>query len=206
LETRRSVKNSGLHIRRAAPSSQVAFCLLLVGAGYGLFGTISQPDRYPTGLALSLSWLVAFFVSAFTAKLYLRMDPKRPGFARWEREGRVYEWMGVRAFQRVVLRTPLGWLNPVVQHRSDLDPLLRDLGVAEEVHRVGGGVAIVLALAYALAGYPRVGIWLVLFSVPLHLYPVMLQRWNRGRVWRMRRRADAIRHSRGKSRPASCES
>jgi uncharacterized protein (DUF2062 family) len=78
--------------------------------------------------------------------------------------------------------------------------------VAEEVHRVGGGVAIVLALAYALAGYPRVGIWLVLFSVPLHLYPVMLQRWNRGRVWRMRRRADAIRHSRGKSRPASCES
>ena len=154
------MKDSGLHIRRASPSSQVAFCLLLVGAGYGLFWTISEPDRHPTALALSLSWLVAFFTSAFTGKLFLRMDPKRHRFARWECEGRAYEWMGVRAFQRVVLRTPLGWLNPVVQHRSDLDHLLRDLSGAEGVHRVGGGVATVLALTYVLAGHPRVGIWL----------------------------------------------
>ena len=190
---------SDLEWKNRLPAAKlVSFYLLLIGSGGVFTVTVSEPDRHPLLLALSLSWLIAFFASAFTAKLFLRMNPMRHRFMRWEREGRAYERMGIGAFRLVVLHTPLGWLNPLVKGSFDLDRLLRVLSMAEDVHWVGGGIALVCAAWYFLAGYASVGIWLVLASVPLHLYAVMLQRWNRGRVWRVQRRADALRQKRGK--------
>jgi hypothetical protein len=126
----------------------VIFLLLLVGSGYGLAFDILGVYRHAAVLALCLSWLIAFFTSALTGKIFFRLNPKRHRFLRWEHEGRIYERVGVRAFQWVVLHTPLGWLDPIVRRSGDLDHLLRELSMAEGVHWVGGSVSLAFAAGF----------------------------------------------------------
>lgn len=187
----KKLPNSRLDALSSPRSKMVIFLLLLVGSGYGLAFAILGFYCNPAVLAMCLSWLIAFFTSALTSKIFFRLDLKRHRFLRWEHEGRIYERVGVRTFQWVVLHTPLGWLNPIVRRPGDLDHLLRELSMAEGVHWVGGGVSLAFAAGFILAGYTFVGIWLVILSIPLHVYPVMLQRFNRGRVLRVLRRLDA---------------
>lgn len=144
----RGMKNSTRKHPVLHTGKMVAFWLLLIGSGYGLSLTVAQPDQHPAIFALSLSWVIAFFASALTGKIFLRMDPKRHQFLPWEDEGRFYEHAGLRAFRWVVLRTPLGWMNPVIRRPGDLDPLLRELSMVEGVHWVGGGVSLAFATGY----------------------------------------------------------
>ena len=162
----------------------------------GLITASWQPDSHPGLLAFSVSWVINVAVFEWTKAYWLRMDPKRFRFARWEREGRIYRWAGVDAFRWLLLRTPLSWLSPALRlapHRSGMEHLLRHLNCAEGVHRVGGMVTFSVACGYLVAGYAVVGLYMVLLALLLHAYPVMLQRRNRGHVLRMLHRLDALR-------------
>ena len=68
-----------------------------------------------------------------------------------------------------------------------MDHLLRDMNALEGVHIVAAGISIAVAALYILAGQDAVGIWLVIFTILFNVYPVMLQRWNRGRILRLQR-------------------
>jgi hypothetical protein len=162
-------------------------------AACGLLWTIGRPDSHPWVLALSLSWGIVVAVAACTRDAFLRMDPERFRFARWEREGRVYELVGVGAFRWLLRHTPLGWMNPTLKLtscRSGIDPLLREMSYAEGAHVAGGALTLAVAAGYAAAGHGSVGLALAVLTIPVHFYPVILQRWNRGRVARV------IRHLR----------
>lgn len=166
----------------------VIFTALTVVVGAGLAVTISQPDRYPLIFAFSLTWLIMAFVAAATSRIFVRMDPKRFRLARWEREGRLYDRMGVGAVRWVLRHTPLGWLNPNIKvrsGRSDMDRLLRDMNAVEGVHILAAGMSLAVAVLYTLAGQAVIGIWLVVLTLLFNIYPVMLQRRNRGRIVRL---------------------
>ncbi|MBI5822096.1 MAG: hypothetical protein HZA88_24245 [Verrucomicrobia bacterium] len=181
----------------------VAVLALSAGAGCGLVWTGSQPDRHPVIFALVLSWFIAVFVGAITHQMFLRLDPKRFRFARWERNGRVYEWVGLGVFRWVLLHTPLRWLSaqvPLKSGRSDLDRLLRDLNPPEGLHAIAAGVSLAVAAVYALTGHTAISAWLVLITIPFNVYPVILQRWVRGRILRLQRRLDAVKQSSGEPR------
>jgi hypothetical protein len=161
---------------------------VLVGIGLGL--TVSQPDRYPLVFAFSLTWLIMAVVAAVTSKIFVRLDPKQFRLARWEREGRVYDRVGLGVVRWVLRHTPLGWLNPNIKVRSgwsDMDRLLRDMNAVEGVHLLAAGISLAVAALYILTGQAAVGIWLVVFTILFNVYPVMLQRWNRGRILRLQR-------------------
>ncbi|MFH2002304.1 MAG: hypothetical protein ABIK28_21715 [Planctomycetota bacterium] len=167
-------------------------CTMTGAAGYGLFFTVSQPDQQPVILALSVAWLIHAFVSAFTGKAVVRLDTRRFRFARWEHEGRFYEWLGVRPFRWALFHT--GWALLLNRHlrlksgRSDLERLSMYLNFAEVTHAMSAVVTIVAAAAYVFAGHLNTGIWLWGVNIPLNIYPVILQRWNRGRVLQVQRR------------------
>lgn len=168
----------------------VIFTALTVVVGIGLVMTISQPDRHPLIFAFSLTWLIMGFVAAVTSRIFVRMDPKRFRLVRWEREGRLYDRMGLGAVRWVLRHTPLGWLNPNIKVRSggsDMDRLLRDMNAVEGVHILAAGMSLAVAVLYTLAGQAVIGIWLVLLSLLFNIYPVMLQRRNRGRIVRLQR-------------------
>src|SRR5215475_14974559 len=96
--------------------------------------------------------------------------------AHWEKDGELYDRASVRAFRWILLQSPLGWINPNVHlkgSRADCDRLLRELNSSEGVHWLTCIVSVVLAIV----------------RIPFDMYPVMLQRWHRGRVWRVLRRS-----------------
>ena len=78
-------------------------------------------------------------------------------------------------------------------HRSGMERLLKHLNCVEGVHRVGSVVTFGVASAYVFAGHAVVGLYIALLTLLLHIYPVMLQRRNRGHVLRLARRLDTLR-------------
>lgn len=169
----------------------IAFCTLTALALVGVLQSYARPAQQPFVLALSLHWLLMAGISALVSNLLYHVAPARFHPARWERDGAIYESLGVKQVQWLLLHTPLGWLNPSLQLRTgrrDLQRLLRELNPAEGTHLLAGAGALLLAGGYAWWGYARVSLWLCLLDLPLNLYPIALQRYNRGRVTRLLRR------------------
>ena len=163
----------------------------------GILNTSQHPDSHPALFAFSLTWIINVVVFEMTRNYWLSADPKRFRFEGWEREGRIYRWVGVDAFRWVLLRTPLSWLSPTLKlapHRSGMERLLKELNCAEGIHRVGGVVTICVACGYILAGY-RAGLYIALVALLLHAYPVMLQRRNRGLVLKLAHRLEVHRRA-----------
>ncbi|MFZ5881934.1 MAG: hypothetical protein ACOY0R_21400 [Chloroflexota bacterium] len=164
---------------------------LVTASGIGLGITSANPEEHPFIFALCLSWLVTLFTSALTTKPFFAMPPSRFRVAAWERNGKIYKRLGVDTFRWMLLHTPLGWVNPnygQIQSKADLDRLMRQLNCAEGAHLVAGGITLAVTAVFALRGQPSIGVWLVLISIPLHAYPIMLQRWNRARIVRIAQR------------------
>ena len=109
-------------------------------------------------------------------------------YYRWfafERRGRVYRWLGVRAFKRILLRTRLAGLNPSIRYsgdRNSLGVLESRMRQAEAAHVL---VLVVVAAATGIAvfrGWWALTVWLSGFNGLMNGYPIMLQRYNRGRL------------------------
>jgi hypothetical protein len=177
----------------------LAFWAMSAAATGGVLWTASHPDNHPVVFTLSVTWFLGLFAGMFTRRSFLRMDPKRFALARWERDGRIYDRVGVGVFGWLLQRTPLGWLDPFLKvrsGRSDMDRLLRELSFAEGSHLVQGVVSLSLALAFLATGHAVVGLVFVVLSVPLHIFPIMLQRRSRGRVLRVMERESRRRPTR----------
>jgi hypothetical protein len=173
--------------------------LVLASAAVGLIGWVfivvwREPDRWPFVFAFTLSWLLMTAIGLMTAAPYERADLSRWRWAPWERQGRVYERLGVRGYRWALLHSPFGWCNPhlsVRGGRADLERLERDMLAAEGPHAISMVVTFAVAIGFAWTGHAWVAVWMAVVNVPLNVYPVMLQRWNRGRVRRLRGRLGA---------------
>jgi hypothetical protein len=135
---------------------------------------------------LIVSWvaLVGQFVSFVLGSRYYRIRPV-------EQEGRLYERLGTHFFQKLVGRGPWAILNPTLRFSGEVAQLPR---LEKEMERAEAGhllafLAVSLATVFAAAcGWLDAAGWLLLFNIPLNLYPVMLQRRNRARLQRIQGR------------------
>ncbi|MBI1389833.1 MAG: hypothetical protein GC154_15445 [bacterium] len=160
----------------------------------GLIGTISNPDRRPLIFVASASWIIVLIVSALSRDFLIRMDPRRFRFAGWEQDGRFYDNVGIAAFHWLLLHTFLGWLSPTLKlssSRSGVERLLREMNFAEGVHLIAGLITLGLAGGSLGSGHEIAGLYFFISAIVLHAYPLMLQRWNRGRIARMLHRIDS---------------
>jgi len=120
-------------------------------------------------------WIADFFVRFSLPSSYFRIR----GF---ERSGRVYERLGVRAARRVFR------LSPAVRfsgQRQSLNKLERDMRLAEKHHALSLIVIVIVAIYIQVTGRLGLTLGLLIFGVALQAYPVMLQRYNRGRLIRL---------------------
>ena len=158
-----------------------------VAALWATSGGFVHPRGNPLVHALAMSWLIAFAVAMLTSALF-RVNVRLFPLARWEKDGEVYNRGSIRAFRALLLRSPLGWINPnlhVSANRTDCERLLRELNAAEGVHWLTCVLSLILASSYLLRDYAVYGYAMLLVRIPFDLYPIMLQRWNRGRVCRV---------------------
>ena len=182
-----------------APSTQMLrvrrslslIAVLTVLALYALDGDVFPPHGNPFVYAIALTWLITIVIGLGTGFIFTAADPARFSLAPWEKDGEVYDRAGIRAFRWVLLRSGLGWINPnfYVRHsRADCERLLRATHNSEGVHWLAAAVSVVLAIWFLYDGYAVHGYVMLLARIPFDVYPIMLQRWNRGRVYRVLRR------------------
>ena len=167
--------------------SLLIILVFTVGALYLTGGNFVRPRGNPLLHALAASWLISFAVAMLTSGIF-RVNIRMFALARWENEGEVYDRKSIRAFRRLLLHSPLGWINPnfhLGTNRTDGDRLLREINAAEGVHWLTCVLSSILGISYFVRDYAVYGYAMLLVRIPFDLYPIMVQRWNRGRVRRV---------------------
>jgi Glycosyl-4,4'-diaponeurosporenoate acyltransferase len=109
------------------------------------------------------------------------------GFHRlrpFERDGRVYERVGVRAAKSVARRPPVTWFNPGLRlprerTSEQLTLLDRRMRTAEASHTIALVISAAVAAHAVSRGWWAAAAWTLLFDVVLNGYPIALQRYNR---------------------------
>lgn len=123
--------------------------------------------------------------------LPLRGLPRFDAYFRlraWERSGRVFHWLGVPLFRALVRRGPLSVFNralPEAWHSGNRERIESEIRAAEVGHLIAFLLVLVLAAAGLLRHEIERAAWLVALDVPMNLYPVLLQRDHRHRLWEL---------------------
>lgn len=148
---------------------------------YRAFG----PDS--VGFAFLVVWLPMTWLGTISHVSPPRLPAGYHRLREFERDGHVYERVGVRLVKRLLRRGPFAVFNPGLhlpperrpEQLARLDQKMRD---AEASH------AILLVLTLAVVVHAAVRGWWVaagctlVFDVLVNGYPVMLQRYNRARL------------------------
>ncbi len=109
----------------------------------------------------------------------------------FERHGRLYTWLGVLVFKRLMHSSVCRRLFPTFRFKSSrrmLVPLEQALHGAETGHTIVFGIVLLLSVYALMRGWCTTAGWLLVFNMLINGYPVMLQRYNRARLDRVRRR------------------
>jgi hypothetical protein len=172
--------------------SIVVMLVFTFGSVASTRGVFFPPHGNPLIYSFAVSWQIAFVMAILSSAAFSNVDPARFSLALWERQGEAYDRAGIQAFRWVLLHSPLGWINAnfhLRTTRGDCARALRELNAAEGVHWLTCAVSVLLALFWLFRGYAVYGYVMLLVRIPFDLYPIMLQRWNRGRLSRVLERA-----------------
>jgi hypothetical protein len=168
--------------------SVLMIVILTAGSTYSIHGRAFPPHGNPLLYSLAMSWLISLTIAVVSSAIFFRVNPTLFSLARWEKQGEIYDRADIRAFRWVLFHSPLGWINPnfyLRVSRADCNRLLRELNSSEGVHWLTCVASVMLAISYLRHDHAVYGYAMLLVRIPFDLYPIMLQRWNRGRVWRV---------------------
>lgn len=114
---------------------------------------------------------------------------------RFERDGTIYKALGVRTFKKYV---PTGGDIAILKRKKQgfkgiinessvkaLKAYESDTRMAETVHLAGAVGFGYAAIGSLVINQPEFGVLIMGANVLANLYPIMLQRYNRGRVYRI---------------------
>lgn len=139
---------------------------------------------FSVGFSFAVVWLPMMWLGTASRVVTPRLPASYHNLRAWERDGRVYEWVGIRLFKRLLRRGPMSVFNPHLRLPEKQTPdriafLRQRMCDAEASH------AILFVLTNGYAVYVAlIGVWLstlsvLLFNLFVNGYPVMLQRYNR---------------------------
>ena len=132
---------------------------------------------------LPLAWF-ALLGRALAGRPVLRLPAQVHALRAFERDGRVYELLGVRVAKSLLRRRPLAVFapdlhlpaEPTPATVADLDERMRQ---AEALHEILLVVTLAVVVNAATRGWWGAAGWTLLFNVLANGYPAMLQRYNR---------------------------
>jgi len=162
--------------------------ILTGGSVYLIGGRAFPPHGNPLVYSLAMSWLISMTIAAVSSAIFFRVNPKLFSLADWEKQGEIYDRAGLRVFRWALFHSPLGWINAnfhLRASRADCDRLLRETNSSEAVHWLTCLVSVMLAISFLLHDHVVYGYVMLLVRIPFDLFPIMLQRRNRGRVRRV---------------------
>ena len=164
--------------RTATLVASAAVAILLIVWLVGAFGI-----RAPL-FAFLANWVAMSWVAFSGQFIRIPLPPEYYAPHRFERGGRIYELMGIRLFKKLVRRGPLAVFSPTLRFPREkvaeaLLALASEMCKAESGHVLILAIILVAAAYFALRTWFDAAAWLLLFSIPINVYPIMLQRYNR---------------------------
>lgn len=134
--------------------------------------------------AFVVVWLPMTWLGTVSHFIRLRLPRACHTLRGFERDGRLYERLGVRLVKRLLRRGPFALFNPGLHLPTERTPeaLMRlddRMRGAEASHLILFVLTLVVVAVVALRGWWLVAGTTLLFDVLVNGYPVMLQRYNR---------------------------
>ncbi|MGW2525394.1 glycosyl-4,4'-diaponeurosporenoate acyltransferase CrtO family protein [Streptomyces sp. NPDC001617] len=139
-------------------------------------------------VCLPLIWFGLLWRVLVLRRPVLRLPARVHALRAVERDGRVYELLGVRVAKWLLRRGPLTVLAPpelslpaerTPAALADLDEWMQQ---AEALHEIMLVVTLAVVVNAAVRGWWGAAGWTLLFNVLGNGYPAMLQRYNRARL------------------------
>lgn len=140
--------------------------------------------------AAVIHWAAGFVIIALRGMLPPALPNAWLRMRRWEADGRVYQRLGIDTYRKALLASPSG-PNAFLKfrgRRSQLPGLEQFTTQAEMGHLTLLVVSTVVTAIAVWLGYRRTAIFLAIVNVPWNVYPVLLQRYTRSRLMRIRHR------------------
>jgi hypothetical protein len=132
--------------------------------------------------AFLTNWLIMAWIAVLGQTLIFTYPPRYFTIKPFERDGHIYEMVGIRVFKKLVRRGPLSIFSPTLRFsggKSALPMLEQEMRKGEAGHLTIFLVILLFAGMAMVRGWFDAAAWLLLFSVILNGYPMMLQRYNR---------------------------
>ncbi len=157
--------------------------IVLVGfTSYWYFNSVSF-------VVLFSSLTFAWSLLTLTSVLHLIFDIQLPlGYYKtrgWKNEIPLYKKMGILTFRNLIRRGPLHILAPQIQinnQNKSLNVLLKEMQQAEAIHVITFLITFIIIIISFIVEKVYNGLILLLFNLLIHIYPIMLQRFNRKRI------------------------
>jgi hypothetical protein len=139
--------------------------------------------------AFVVVWWPMVWVGTMSRLVQLRLPEGVHVLRPFERDGRVYERIGVPVAKRLLRRGPLARFNPQLHLPTERTPeqlarLAQRMRDAEASHAVLFVATSAVAAHAALRGWWSAALLTLVLDVVMNGYPVMLQRYNRARLAR----------------------
>ena len=134
--------------------------------------------------AFVVVWLPMAWLGTVSRLVTPRLPHSWHTLRSFERDGRVYELLGVRVVKRLLRRGPLAVFNPHLHLPTEMTPervahLEQRMCDAEASHTILLVTTFGVAALEAAVGNWSAAAWVAVFNLLLNGYPVMLQRYNR---------------------------
>lgn len=134
-----------------------------------------------------LCFAIGFFIPGKITNYILRLR-------RFENE-LLYERLGIRGYKKQLIASWFGKLNKDIvikgYKKVGIDALPQFMCIAELTHAWGLVLSLAVAIGCYWAGNVPLFLSITLLNVPINLYPVLLQRYNRLRIQSIGRRNNA---------------
>jgi Glycosyl-4,4'-diaponeurosporenoate acyltransferase len=132
---------------------------------------------------LPLAWF-ALLGRVLAGRPVLRLPAQVHALRAFERDGRVYELLGVRVAKWLLRRGPMAVFAPGLHLPAEPTPatlagLDERMRQAEALHEILLVVTLAVVVNAAVRGWWGAAGWTFLFNVLANGYPAMLQRYNR---------------------------
>ena len=156
-----------------------------------LIGFVGSKSGYRSpAFAFFANWMVMSGVTMLDGviKVASFLPPRYFKINEWEVTSGIYRVLGVRLFKRILVGGPFAMLNSAIRYNGDrasLAQLASNMRDAEAAHLLIFCIMVSFVLFAVVRGWWDSALWLLGFNVALNLYPIMLQRSNRGRLERI---------------------
>lgn len=167
--------------------------LLVAGMTTGAAALMAWSRRAFGARSARFAFLVVSLPLAWAALLWRVLELQRPvlrlpapvhALRAFERDGRVYELLGVRVVKWLLRRGPLAVFAPKMRVPAERTPgalagLDEQMRQAEALHEILLVVSLAVVVNAAVRGWWDAAGWTLLFNILVNGYSAMLQRYNR---------------------------